>query len=65
MARYQVGLGVRVDPELLEQIDRVSGECHLSRSELVRGWLVEGIKAHTLQSRRIAAMSAYRGEPNL
>jgi metal-responsive CopG/Arc/MetJ family transcriptional regulator len=65
MARYQVGLGVRVDPELLEQVDRVAGECHLARSEFVRGLLVEGIKAHTLRNKRIAAMTAYKGEPDL
>jgi metal-responsive CopG/Arc/MetJ family transcriptional regulator len=63
--RYQVGLGVRVDPELREQVDRVAKECLLSRSELVRGWLVDGIKAHTLKSKRIAAMTAYKGEPDL
>ena len=65
MARYQVSLGVRVDPELLEQVDRVAGECHLARSEWVRGLLVDAIKAHALRSKRIAAMSAYRGEPDL
>ena len=65
MARYQVGLGVRVDPELLEQIDRVAGECHLARSEWVRGRLVDAIKAHALKSKRIAAMATYQGEPDL
>ena len=65
MARFQVSLGVRVDPELLEQVDRVAGECHLGRSEWVRGVLVEAIKAHTLKVRRIEAMAAYRGQPDL
>ena len=65
MARLQVPLGVRVDPELLEQVDRVASECHLGRSEWVRGVLVEAIKAHTLKVRRIEAMIAYRGEPDL
>jgi hypothetical protein len=65
MARHKTALGVWVDPSLLEQVNRVAGECHLSRSELVRGWLVEGIKAHALRSKRIAAMSAYKGEPDL
>ena len=65
MARFQVSLGVRVDPELLEQVDRMAGECHLGRSELVRGVLVDAIKAHALRNKRIAAMSAYKGEPDL
>jgi metal-responsive CopG/Arc/MetJ family transcriptional regulator len=65
MARFQVSLGVRVDPELLEQVDRVANECRLGRSEWVRGVLVEAIKAHTLRVRRIEAMIAYRGEPDL
>jgi len=65
MARFQVSLGVRVDPELLEQVDRMACECHLGRSELVRGVLVDAIKAHALKVRRIEAMVAYKGEPNL
>ena len=65
MARFQVSLGVRVDPELLEQVDRVANECHIGRSEWVRGVLVDAIKAHALKSKRIAAMTAYQGEPNL
>ena len=65
MARFQVSLGVRVDPELLDQVDRVANECHLGRSEWVRGVLVDAIKAHTLKSKRIASMANYSGEPDL
>lgn len=65
MARHKTALGVWVDPKLLERVNEVASECHLNRSEWVRGVLVDAIKAHTLKSKRIAAMSAYKGEPDL
>ena len=65
MARQQVALGVWVDPALMEQINQVATECRLSRSEWVRGVIVAAIRAHALKNRRIAAMVAYRGEPEL
>lgn len=53
MARGQVGLGVRVDPGLLNELDRVSGDCRLHRSEWVRRALVNAIRAHDLRERRL------------